>query len=102
MDLGLKGRRALVTGASSGLGKGWAAALAAEGARVFICARGEERLAAAAAELAAQGWLAADLALREDIERLVEAATGSLGGLDILVTNTPNPEAGPFAAKTES
>jgi 3-oxoacyl-[acyl-carrier protein] reductase len=102
MDLGLGGRRVLVTGASSGIGKACAAALAAEGARVFICAREEERLAAAATEIGAAGYATADLYSAADVERLVAAAAARLDGLDILVTNTPNPSAGSFGSKSDA
>ena len=90
-----------MTGASSGLGRACAGVLAAEGCRVFICARGADRLAAAASEIGAAGFLSADLAVASDVERVVAAAAGSLGGLDILVTNTPNPDPGPFASKED-
>jgi 3-oxoacyl-[acyl-carrier protein] reductase len=53
MDLGIRGRRAIVNGASAGMGKAAALALAREGVQLVICARGEERLRAAAAEIAA-------------------------------------------------
>ncbi len=96
MDLQLKGRRALVTAASSGIGKACAAALAEEGAEVFVCARTAERLANAAEETGARGFLAADVSSSADTERLVEAAIAALGGLDILVTNVPNPSVGGF------
>src|SRR2546423_11094579 len=96
MDLGLKDTRAWVTAASKGLGRACAAALAAEGARVFIVSRSEERLAATAAEIGAAGYLAADLAQPGAPERAVEAATAALGGLDILVCNAGGPPPGTF------
>jgi 3-oxoacyl-[acyl-carrier protein] reductase len=95
VDLHLKGRRALVTAASSGIGKACAAALTEEGAAVFICARAPERLARAAEEIGARGFLAADIS-GTDTERLVEGAIDTLGGLDILVINVPNPRVGAF------
>jgi 3-oxoacyl-[acyl-carrier protein] reductase len=101
MDLGLRERRALVTGASSGLGLGCALALATEGCRVFICARGAEQLAATASKIGAAGFLVADVSRPDDIARLVDGAVKELGGLDILVTNTPNPDPGPFASKSD-
>ncbi|HYB53886.1 MAG TPA: SDR family NAD(P)-dependent oxidoreductase, partial [Thermoanaerobaculia bacterium] len=55
MDLGLRGKRAIVTGSSKGIGRAIAGALAAEGARVTICARGADALGAAERELRAQG-----------------------------------------------
>ena len=99
MDLGLRGRPALVTGASSGLGLGCASLLAAEGCRVFICARDATKLAASASAIGAAGHRSADISRSEEVSALVAAAVDSLGGLDILVTNTPNPDPGPFDAK---
>jgi 3-oxoacyl-[acyl-carrier protein] reductase len=101
VDLQLKGRRALVTAASSGIGKACAAALAEEGAEVFICARTPERIANAADEIGARGFLAADISSGADTDRLVEAAIDTLGGLDILVTNVPNPSMGGFDDMTD-
>src|SRR5438552_10350151 len=96
MDFGLKDTRALVTAASKGLGRACAAALAAEGARVFIVSRDEERLARAAREVGAAGHLAADLAQPSAPARVVEAATAALAGLDILVCNAGGPPPGTF------
>jgi 3-oxoacyl-[acyl-carrier protein] reductase len=98
MDLGLKGKRALVTAASKGLGKATAIALAAEGARVLICARGKEDLRKAEAEIAATG--AEVVALQEDVtepstpRRLVDATVESFGGIDVLVANAGGPPPG--------
>ena len=93
MDLGLSGRRALVTAASKGLGRACAATLIAEGARVFISSRAPE---ATAREIGAAGFLAADVAAAAEPERIVEAAVGELGGLDILVVNAGGPRPGTF------
>ena len=90
MDLALGNRRALVMGGSRGLGKAIAKALLAEGAQVAICARGAERVAAAAAELGAEG-LVCDLSVPGAAAAVVEEATRRLGGLDILVVNTGGP-----------
>ncbi|HUE67887.1 MAG TPA: SDR family NAD(P)-dependent oxidoreductase, partial [Candidatus Acidoferrum sp.] len=84
MDLGLAGRRALVTAASKGLGRACATTLIAEGARVFISSRSPE---ATAREIGAIGFLAADIADESAPERIVQAAVGALGGLDIVVVN---------------
>lgn len=102
MDLGLKDRRALVLGASSGLGRAIAGALAHEGARVAICARGEERLVAAAKAIDAAFWAVADLDQEGVVEALVNDVRQKLGGIDILVTNTGGPETGAFASITRS
>jgi 3-oxoacyl-[acyl-carrier protein] reductase len=96
MDLGLKGCKALVTGASKGLGKACAEALSGEGASVFICARNADELEKAAAEIKATGHCAADVSLPIDATRVVATAIATLGGLDILVTNAGGPPTGPF------
>jgi 3-oxoacyl-[acyl-carrier protein] reductase len=101
VELHLQGRRALVTAASSGIGKACAAALAEEGAEVFVCARTPERLANAAQETGARGFLAADVTASADTNRLVAAVIETLGGLDILVTNVPNPSVGGFEDRTD-
>lgn len=95
MELGLSGKRALVMGASTGLGKAIARELVAEGARVAICARGAERLEAAARELGARS-LPCDLSQPGAGLEVVRRATESLGGLDILVCNTGGPPTGRF------
>ena len=91
MDLGLVGRSAIVTGASRGLGRAIATALATEGARLTVCARGPEALAATAAELRAAGAsvlaVAADVTDPADAERLVREAAAAHGGIDVLVNN---------------
>lgn len=96
MDLGLKGKRALVLSSSRGLGHGCAVALAREGADVLMSARSAERLAAAAAAINAEGRgrahpFAADLTTQADA--IVQAAVDAMGGVDILVANTGGPPA---------
>ena len=85
----LDGRVAVVTGGSSGIGAGMAAALARAGARVVLVARDAERLGAAAASLRARGgevaWVSADLAERPSVERAADEAEGAFGPPDILV-----------------
>jgi NAD(P)-dependent dehydrogenase (short-subunit alcohol dehydrogenase family) len=87
MDLGLRGCKALVAGASKGLGKACAKALTDEGARVFICSRNADELARAAAEIKAAGYSAADVSQPSDVERVVKEAIAALGGLDILINS---------------
>jgi 3-oxoacyl-[acyl-carrier protein] reductase len=96
MDLGLKDCKAVVAGASRGLGKACAKALADEGARVFICSRNADELARAAAEIGAAGFAAADVSRPDEVARVVAAAVAALGGLDCLVTNAGGPPTAPF------
>jgi 3-oxoacyl-[acyl-carrier protein] reductase len=96
MDLGLKDTRALVTAASKGLGRACAAALVAEGARVFIVSRDEARLSETQQEIGAAGHLAVDLAQPGSPEKAVAAALASLEGLDVLVCNAGGPPPGTF------
>ncbi|HSR53178.1 MAG TPA: SDR family oxidoreductase [Acidobacteriota bacterium] len=95
MDLGLQEKKALVMGASSGLGKAVAQALISEGASAVICARGRDRLEATAEEIGARP-IACDLSRPGAAARLVEEAREALGGLDILVSNTGGPPQGGF------
>ena len=96
MNLGLKDCKAFITGASKGLGKACAKALANEGARVFICSRTTEELKRAAAELGATGYSTADVSRPTEVKRVVAEAIAALGGLDCLVTNAGGPPTGPF------
>lgn len=98
MDLKLRGRRALVTAASRGLGRACAAALAAEGARVVIVARGLEALARTADEIGAVGREALDLSQGHAPQAAVASAVNTLGGLDILVVNAGGPPPGTFTS----
>jgi len=93
VDLGIDGKVALVTASSAGLGFASAAALAAEGCRVTICGRDEDRLAAAAARLPADATLAipADVTADDVPAMLVARAVERFGGLDILVANAGGP-----------
>jgi 3-oxoacyl-[acyl-carrier protein] reductase len=86
MDLGLRDRVCVVTGASQGIGLAISARLAGEGAKVLMVARGEERLQAAAEPLGAE-WLAADVTDPDCTQRIVATAVEQLGGLDVLVNN---------------
>ena len=102
MDLALHHVRVLVTAASQGLGRACAGALCAEGARVFICSRDEERVAAAAADIGAVGSMACDLRQGADITAVVREAVEVLGGLDVLVVNSGPPPARTFAESDDN
>jgi 3-oxoacyl-[acyl-carrier protein] reductase len=91
MDLELTGRRALITGATRGIGRAIAERLAAEGCALAICARDEDELARAADELRGRGVTlhtgAVDVTDAPALERFVAEAGEALGGLDLLVAN---------------
>lgn len=91
MDLELNGKRALVTGASRGIGRAIAATLAAEGCSLAICARGADGIAQAAEELRERGGLVhavvVDVGDHAALARFVAEAEDSLGGLDVVVSN---------------
>ena len=95
MDLGLKGKIALLTGASSGLGFATAKTLAAEGVRIAINSRSPERLERAKSELAETGaevlTLPGDVSDPTTPEKLVKATVSAFGGLDLLFTNSGGP-----------
>src|SRR5258708_40273367 len=98
MDLGLQGKRAIVTGGSLGIGKAIARELAREGVDVAIVARSKDQLEAAARELAKETGrrviaLAADVTSKEQVDRMVAQANEQLGGLHILV-NSGSPPGG--------
>src|SRR4030095_3364631 len=91
MDLGLKGKRAIVTGGSKGIGRAIAEGFAAEGADVSICARSTRDVAAAGASLKAKGvkafGRALDVADGAALKAWIAATAGELGGIDALVCN---------------
>src|SRR5215212_1387085 len=95
MDLGLEGKVALVMGASKGIGRGVAGALAREGARVALASRSQERLDEAVAEVG-EGATAfvADAMDLERLARLPLEVAEAFGSVDILVTNTGGPPPG--------
>ena len=101
MHTGLRGRVAMVSGASKGIGRAIARALAAEGARLSLAARSEALLRELAAELerehgAACLPCAADLTREEEIQRWVRATVERFGGVDVLVNNAGAVQGGPF------
>jgi 3-oxoacyl-[acyl-carrier protein] reductase len=106
MDLGLKGKRALVMAASRGLGYACAMGLAREGCHLVICSRDENRIETAADAIRrATGSkvkaLVADVSSQAEAKRLVDAAVSEYGGLEIVVHNAGGPPAGETLAMTE-
>jgi 3-oxoacyl-[acyl-carrier protein] reductase len=96
MDLGLKGRRALVMGASKGLGRAIADSLAEEGVALVISGRDQASIDRVAKDLVAKGaasakGIPADIASAEQIDALADGAVAALGGVDILVLNHGGP-----------
>jgi 3-oxoacyl-[acyl-carrier protein] reductase len=106
MDLGIDGKVALVVAGSRGLGFATAQALAAEGARLVVSARGEDSLASAASSLRASGVevaaVVADIADPDVPARLVSTAVEQFGGLDIVVANAGGPPPGRSLEVTET
>jgi len=99
MDLGLHGKRCVVTGASRGIGRASADLLAAEGAQLLLVARDADALAAAAPRGAA--ILAADVTDPDAGERIVAACVERLGGIDVLVNNAGTSSVTPLDELTE-
>ena len=99
MELGLRGRTAIVCGASAGIGLAIAEALAEEGANVVMFARGREQLEREAARIGGLA-VAGDVASAEDCERLVAAAVDAHGGVDVLVNNSGGPPRTPALGLT--
>ena len=106
MELGLKGKVAIVGASSRGLGKASALALAQEGALVVICARHREPLEETAGEIErlSPGSVHAvpmDMSVHDDIKRLMKETVDRFGGVDIVVNNAGGPHAGPALDTTE-
>src|ERR1700736_4468293 len=106
MDLGIRGRRAIVTGGGSGIGYETAREFLQEGVRVAICGRNKAKLHMAREQLAQKTGgeihtVQADMTNEADIVRLVDTATAKLGGVDILVNNAGTMYSGRFAALTD-
>lgn len=100
MDYGLKGKIAVITGGSDGIGKATAIALAREGAKVAICARGQEKLDQTAAEIRKIGGevlaVSADMFKPADIDRFFDTVIKQFGGIDILLNNAGTSRRGKF------
>ncbi len=109
MDLGLAGRKAIVTGGSKGLGKAIAAELLTEGASVVICSRHAAELEETAADLAKQAAggggtvhaMVCDVTDPDQVISFTRAAVAALGGLDILVNNAGGARPGQFGTLTD-
>ncbi len=110
MDLGLAGRRAIVTGGSKGLGKAIAGELLDEGAAVFICSRNAGELDETAAQLKERAddaagrvhAMACDVTDPEQVSAFVAAAAQAMGGVDILVNNAGGARPGQFGTLTDA
>ncbi|MCB0826284.1 MAG: SDR family oxidoreductase [Armatimonadetes bacterium] len=100
MDLGIKGKRAMVAAGTKGIGLACATELAKEGCRVSICARDEAKFAVAAEHIRSEApdadlhFQVCDVTSRNDLQAWVDEVNQSWGGVDILVTNTGGPPAG--------
>lgn len=100
MDLGLKGKRAAIQGASSGLGFAAAKMLAQEGASVAICSRDEMRIREAASHIRGAHPLVFDLDQPGAGTEFIKAAKKAMGGVDILITNSGGPAKGAISDLT--
>jgi 3-oxoacyl-[acyl-carrier protein] reductase len=106
MDLGLKDKIAIVTGASRGIGKAISQELAAEGVHLVLCARGEERLSAVADTIKANNRIevlpvATDLSTIDGIDNVVKETIGRFARIDILVNNAGAVKPGSILSKSD-
>lgn len=107
MDLGIKGKRAIVTGGSRGIGCQAARRFLEEGARVLVCARGSEALEKTREALAEETGgevvaLQADTSQEGSAQKIVDAAVAAFGGVDILVNNAGEMSSGRFEVMTDA
>jgi NAD(P)-dependent dehydrogenase (short-subunit alcohol dehydrogenase family) len=100
VDLGLKGKVAIITGSTEGIGKATALNFAQQGAKVAICSRDAEKVKHAVAEIEAAGGevlgMAADISKAADIEQFINAVVAKFGRIDILVNNAGSSQRGAF------
>jgi len=106
VDLGLRGKVALVAGASQGMGKAIALGFAREGAKVSICSRGEAALKEAAEMIRRETGgdvmsIVADMTKPEDIQKFVTSSAEKFGRIDVVVTNAGGPPPGEFMKFTD-
>src|SRR5262245_65912445 len=106
MDLGLRGKVALVTAASKGMGRACALGFATEGAKVAMCARTEADVQAAAAAVRTKTGaevlaMAADVTKADDVKRLVTRTKEAFGAIDVLVANCGGPPRGGIDEMTD-
>jgi 3-oxoacyl-[acyl-carrier protein] reductase len=103
LELDLKGRAALVTAASKGIGFGVAKVLASEGCKVIISSRNQDSIQQATKQIVKETGnrevygFSADLTVKDDIDRLIASARQRIGGIDILAYNTGPPKPGTFS-----
>ena len=103
MDLGLKDRVAIVAASSKGLGKAVALGLAAEGAKVALCARGEDELKRTSALIPTEAYAETlDVTKEAEVQRFVAAVLARFGRIDICVSNAGGPPAKKFAQTSAS
>ena len=96
MDLNLEGKKALIFGSTSGIGKAIAASLVAEGAEVYINGRTAEKCESIKAEIGAAGFYNGDLTQAGTASEIVKKMISEIGPIDVLVTNTGGPQKGDF------
>jgi 3-oxoacyl-[acyl-carrier protein] reductase len=107
LELGLKGKSALVTAASKGIGLGVATVLAAEGCRVVISSRAQESIQQASRKIAEKTGnrevygVRADLTVKDEVDELIESSQQKMGGVDILAYNTGPPRPGTLSDLTD-
>src|SRR5438309_8923541 len=108
MELGLKGKAALVTASSKGIGFGVAKVLASEGCKVVISSRSNDSISQSRDKIVQETGnrevyaFSTDLTVKEDVDRLVKNTTQKLGSVDILAYNTGPPKPGTFNELSES